>query len=112
MGIIYKVNISVYFNYDGISLVFNKNIELPFVPYLGLSIIFDDEKEYELKLNNDINYNTDICYNLNKEQFEIIIHEYCRYQISDENINYIFDKFSDWDKLHGLEDEKKLINSL
>jgi hypothetical protein len=112
MGMMYKVKISVYFNYGGITLGFKKNMELPFVPYLGLSIIFDDEKEYELKLDSDNNYKTDIGYNIKKNQFEIIIHEYCRYQISDEKLNYIFDKFSDWEKLHDLEDEKKLMNSL
>lgn len=110
----YEVDIKIYFNYNGTTLGFNKNIELPFIPYYGLSIIFDDEKEYELKLKNadDYDYNTEISYSINKKRFEILIHESCNYQIDIENINYILKKFSDWKKLHKLEDEEKIIKSI
>ena len=94
-----KTEIWVSYNYGGWSLVYSKNIDLPFQPFFGLEIIFNDEKEYSVKLNNG---NTSISYNLEKQQFEINVRNVWKQPVTNETIDYVIEQFSDWEKRHNV----------
>lgn len=106
-----KTQIYTSYNYGGWSLVYKKIIELPFVPFFGLGIITDDEKEYEVKLVNNNYCTTTIDYNLQKQQFEIDIINVWKQPVSDETIDEVIEQFSDWEQIHqtNISDLKKLM---
>lgn len=106
---LYKNNIWVSFNYGSHSLVYSKYITLPFVPFLGFSIIVNDEKEYEIELVNNEYCHTTIKWNIEKEQFEINIRNVWKFPVSDETIDYILEEFSDWER-HDQTDIESLKN--
>lgn len=102
-----KNNIWVSFNYGGWSLVFSKTIELPFAPFFGLGIITNDEKEHEVKLENNDYCRTVISWNLDKQQFEINVRHIWRNPVSDETVDSTLLEFSDW-KRHDITDIQDL----
>ncbi len=93
-----KNEIWVSFNYGAWSLVFSKTIDLPFTPFLGLGLIINDEKEYEVKFENNDYCKTLISYNLEKNQFEINVRNVWKRPVSDETIDYVIEMFSDWER--------------
>jgi hypothetical protein len=106
-----KTQIYTSYNYGGWSLVYKKIIELPFVPFFGLGIITNDEKEYEVKLENNNHCTTIIDYNLQKQQFEIDIRNVWKQPVSDETIDEVIEQFSDWEQIHqtNISDLKKIM---
>ena len=106
-----KTEIWVSFNYGGWSLVYSKIIELPFTPFIGLDIIFNDEKEYSVTLNDNAYCSTIISYNLEKQQFEIDVRNAWKQPVTNETVDYVIDQFSDWEKRHNtnIDDLKELM---
>ncbi len=106
-----KTEIWVSFNYGVWALAYSKTIELPFAPFIGLNIIFDDEMERSVTLENNDYCRTIISYNLEKNQFEINIINSWRKSISIETFDGIIEEFSSWEKQHNenIEDFRNLI---
>lgn len=67
----YKVNLAIVYSHCGSAIVLTRSIDLPFVPYFGLTII--SYKDGDLEFTIDEN-NTSISYNL-EEGFYIEKHE-------------------------------------
>ena len=57
----YKVNLAIVYSHCGSAIVLTRSIELPFIPYFGLTII--SYKDGDLEFTIDEN-NTSISYNL------------------------------------------------
>ena|ERR1035437_833842 len=95
-----KTEIVVSFNYGGSSMVYRKTIDLPFIPFFGLEIITNDEKEYVIKLENNDYCAAKIYFNLEKQQFEINVKNHWKYPVTDETVDYVVEQFSDWEQVH------------
>ncbi len=93
-----KTEIWVSFNYRGYSLVYSKTILLPFAPFFGLSIITNDEMEYEIRLINDNYCRTTISYNLQKQQFEVNVRNIWKQPVTRETVDGVIEEFSDWER--------------
>jgi hypothetical protein len=106
-----KTEIWVSFNYGGWSLVYSKIIELPFPPFIGLDIIFNDEKGYSVTLNDNDYCSTIISYNLEKQQFEIDVRNVWKQPVTDETVDMVIEEYSDWEKRHStnIDDLKELM---
>jgi hypothetical protein len=106
-----KTEIWVSFNYGGWSLVYSKIIELSFTPFIGLEIIFNDEKEYSVTLNDNAYCSTIISYNLEKQQFEINVRNVWKQPVSNDTVDDVIEQFSDWEKRHStnINDLKELM---
>jgi hypothetical protein len=94
-----KAQIYVSYNYGGISFVFRKTFIVPFTPFFGMGIIFDDRNEYSINLKNDEYCTTHIDYNIDREQFEIGVRNKIPSYVSDEYIDELFVKFSSWERV-------------
>lgn len=103
----YKTEIWISYNYGGWSLIYSKVFDLPFVPFFGLGLIFDDANEYEIKLENSDSFFslsiTNISYNIEKEQFEVDIRNVWKKTVSDDTIDSVIKKFSNWEKRHNTD---------
>lgn len=113
-----KTSIWVTYSYGAHSLSYNKTIDLPFVPFIGLTIITNDDKEYSVTLENgdDGGKNTRIAYNLEKQEFEIDVTVSWKFPPSRGTIMGIADRFSDWDKnnntdINGFMDTIEIFRS-
>ena len=106
-----KTEICVSYNYGGWSLVYSKTIELPFAPFFGLGILINEEKEHYVRLKNNECCSTIINYNLEKQQFEINVRNVWRNPVTDETIDDVIERFSDWEKQHStnISDLKELM---
>jgi hypothetical protein len=108
---IYKTEILVQYNFGGRSLVYSKTFDLPFVPFIGLEIIFDDKKGYEIILENNDSCTTIISYNLEKNQFEVTVRTW-KHLVDEETIDLIVEKYTNWKKMHSInvDELKKYMN--
>lgn len=102
----YKTEIWISYNYGGWSLIYSKVFDLPFVPFIGLGIIFDD-KEYEITLENNDYCTTEISYNLEKKQFEVNVRHTWKHLVREETIDSIIKKYSNWENQHNDIDKLK-----
>ena len=96
-----KTEIWVSFHYGSWALVYSKVIELTFTPFIGLNLVFNDEKEYNVTLENNDYCRTTIVYSIEKQQFEIYVRNIWRNSVTYETIDYIIEQFSDWEKRHN-----------
>lgn len=106
-----KTQIYVSYTYYGKSLNFRRTFELPFVPFFGMKLTFDDENEWEICLDNDNYCTTSIDYNLEKKQFEIYVRNVWRQPILDEVIDETIEKYSSWERIDNtnIGDLKELM---
>ena len=96
-----KTEINISFSYGGWFLLFKRIFDLPFIPFMGLILTFDDKKEYDIILENDEQqkYYTSISYSINKKQFEVNIGKTWRDKINSDHIDYLLKKFSSWERV-------------
>jgi hypothetical protein len=104
----YRTEIWVSYNYGGWSIVYSKVFDLPFVPFYGVGIIFDDKKEYKIILENNDFCTTIISYNIEKNQFDVNIRYDWKYPTSNETIDFLTFKFSEWKKQYNSTDIDEL----
>jgi hypothetical protein len=107
----YKVDLWVSFNYGSNRLVYQKNIRLPFVPFIGLRIIYDDANELDIEIKNDDYTTSVISYDLEKKQFEVNVSIYWKRPVSDEYLDEVIVNFSGWNKKHNtnIDELKELL---
>ena len=96
-----KTNINISYNYGGCVLNFEKEFNLPFIPFYGLQLT-DTFKNYEniIKLDNNEYIITNINYNIEDDIFNIYIRHKWNFPVSDEtiyNIINIFEK-TNWNR--------------
>jgi len=83
-----KTEIWVSFNYYSYNLIFLKEFEFPFTPFLGLTILdTKDDFENNIQLNNTNYCHTNITYNVKKNCFVIDVINLWQYPISKETID-------------------------
>lgn len=92
-----KTEIKISFTYGMYSIAFKRVFDLPFTPFYGLSLTFDDENEYEVRLENSDCYNTFIDYNIEKNRFIVWSKERWKHPVLDETIDSLFLKFLSWE---------------
>lgn len=79
------------------SLTFEKDFDLPFAPFLGMTVIdsWDDgEGETEIELVNDTGITTKIYYQAKEQYFYINYRRYFRYPMSETDIDELLESFS------------------
>jgi hypothetical protein len=93
-----KTEIWVSFNYGGWSVYFSRTFELSFIPFIGLRLIFDDENEYDIKLDESDYCHTDIAYSLESNQFEIDVRHSWKHPVREDVIDETIERFKSWER--------------
>lgn len=108
----FKTEICVSYSYNSYSLIYKKLFDLPFIPTIGTGLIFNDKNEYDIQFKNNDNCITSINYNIEKQKFEINVRNILIENTSNETIDYIVKKYSDWNRIDdtNINDLKKYIN--
>lgn len=91
-----KTEIWVTHSYGAHKIIFKKDFDLPFVPFLGLRIIDsknDEEVIIELS-NNKQSWHTLIDYNIKGKFFVVDFRIYWKHPVTDETIDYIIKNFT------------------
>ncbi len=109
----HQVEIWASFNCGGWIFVFQKSIVLPFVPQLGINLLFDRfrEKEFGLMLINDDSTFTDISYDVDAKKFYVNVRKSWNKFISEESIDTVISNFSNWRRVdsESIENFKELL---
>lgn len=95
----HKVEFFVSFNYFGHSLSYSKLFELPFIPFYGLIMDFDDDICHTVELVNNDYTKTRIYYNIKDEQFVVDVSTYWKRPVSDDTIDHVLKEYKDWECL-------------
>lgn len=105
----YNTKISVIYTYGIYSLIFSKTINLPFVPFFGLSILIDDD-DFRIELNNDAHCRTLIDWNLQRQWFKINVR--VNAELAHYDVDGILKAHADWEREDDthIEALKELIN--
>lgn len=102
------------FSFMNYWLIFSKEIELPFVPFIGLKI-WDGpiEKFSSISLNNDNNTSTEITWFNDGNYFMVNIELNIRNPMADYHITGIMERFiaNGWSR-EDKENTEELINSM
>lgn len=92
----YNTDIWISFNYGGWSIRFSKEFDLPFVPFIGMSLMDKiNGKENQIEFANHDYCKTDICYEHTDNKFIISVRNAWKRPVSDETIDDIIEIFTD-----------------
>jgi len=94
-----KIEIYNSYNFGGWSLRFKKTFDIPFVPFYGMRLIFDDANEYSVSFENNDYHQTLIDYNVEKNQFEVSVQNWWKRPVSDETIDGVIEKYATWERV-------------
>lgn len=91
----YKVEVSVTFNYGGWALWFFKAFELPFAPFYSLWLCHNtDDFEHDVRLENNQYCSTIISYDLVANSFHVDVRNKWKQPVSDETIDGEIESFA------------------
>lgn len=97
------------FNYGGWVLWFRRTFELPFVPFYGLIITYDDHNEYDVELvKNDYNETT-IDYSTGRGEFDVYIRHNWKYPVREDVVHETLEQFSSWKRGDSTDVEQLII---
>ena len=91
-----KTKIWVSFNYYSIAIVFSRTFDLPFTPFFGMTLRYDDENEYFVELKNDDSCITFIDFNLQKNCLEINVRHTWKHAMYNTTIDNVLKSFNSW----------------
>jgi hypothetical protein len=102
------------YQFQEYDLIFETHIQLPFPPYMGLTI--EDSLGLMIPLMCDENNATDINYNINTNQFSVHVAKLLRYPISNLILDRIVKKHLDngWQRKDNTDINKlkELMNEI
>jgi hypothetical protein len=111
-----KTEIWVSFNYGGWSLVFSKEFDFPFTPFLGLRIL-DEKGDFEnmIELANNDYCRTIIDYKVKDNCFIVDIGNIWKYEIAEDVLDDTIKCFTNTDWIRkdttNVDDLKELMNN-
>ncbi len=104
--------IHVSFNYGGWSISFKKNFNLPFAPFYGLRLLFNENEERVLVFDNNDYCTTLIDYNTISERFEVDVRNVWKQPVRDDVVDDILKEYAFWTRtdITNIDDLKELMN--
>lgn len=111
----HKIDIWHTNSYGYYEIRFRKVFNLPFVPFIGLTLSEgDDDYELDVELVNNDYTTTRIFYHVNRSEFEVNIRSPWRHPVTDETIDSLIETFekAGWQRRDhtDIQELKSLMN--